>query len=244
MVWWVSSTPLLTRSIAFIVQANDKSKKRKRKKRHSALDSKYIDQFDYSRSISLLLTLHYIHHTTGVIIDTKSATAVAVVVAVVCQGSWIARNKKKAKRSEAKRKISWIFFVRSDQFRTTFLLLTQHPSHHRHRHRHRQRHRHRRCCSHYYYYCLSHGWLLFYCLRVVTVVVCFKQVCFCEIRNIAIVRVVNTVIKLRIMRVQYVLEPYFSFLSVSTSVPKNTAGQLQLPKHASLRMFDKIEVHF
>ena len=94
MVWWVSSTPLLTRSIAFIVQANDKSKKRKRKKRHSALDSKYIDQFDYSRSISLLLTLHYIHHTTGVIIDTKSATAVAVVVAVVCQGSWIARNKK------------------------------------------------------------------------------------------------------------------------------------------------------
>ena len=87
MVWWVSSTPLLTRSIAFIVQANDKSKKRKRKKRHSALDSKYIDQFDYSRSISLLLTLHYIHHTTGVIIDTKSATAVAVVVAVVCQGS-------------------------------------------------------------------------------------------------------------------------------------------------------------
>ena len=158
MVWWVSSTPLLTRSIAFIVQANDKSKKRKRKKRHSALDSKYIDQFDYSRSISLLLTLHYIHHTTGVIIDTKSATAVAVVVAVVCQGSWIARNKKKAKRSEAKRKILWICFVRSE-FRTIFLLLTQHPSHHRHRHR--QRNRHRRCCYHYYYYYLSHGWLLF-----------------------------------------------------------------------------------
>ena len=45
-----------------------------------------------------------------------------------------------------------------------------------------------------------------------------------------------------IMRVQYVLEPYFCFLSVSTSVPKNTAGQLQLPKHASLRMSKKIEV--
>ena len=65
-----------------------------------------------------------------------------------------------------------------------------------------------------------------------------------KLKTIAIVRVVNTVIKLRIMRVQYVLEPYFSFLSVSTSVPKNTAGQLQLPKHASLRMFEKIEVHF
>ena len=59
---------------------------------------------------------------------------------------------------------------------------------------------------------------------------------FLEIKIFAIVRVVNAVIKLRIMRVQYVLEPYFSFLSVSTSVPKNTAGQLQLPKQASLRM--------
>ena len=43
---------------------------------------------------------------------------------------------------------------------------------------------------------------------------------FLEIKIFAIVRVVNAVIKLRIMRVQYVLEPYFSFLSVSTSVPK------------------------
>ena len=63
------------------------------------------------------------------------------------------------------------------------------------------------------------------CLRVVTVVVFVRtSVLFYEI---AIVRVVNTVIKLRIMRVQFVLEPYFSFLSVSTSVPKKTAGQLQ-----------------
>ena len=52
---------------------------------------------------------------------------------------------------------------------------------------------------------------------------------FYEIKNIATVRVVNTVIKLRIMPVQFVLEPYYSFLSVSTSVPKKTAGQLQLP---------------
>ena len=64
---------------------------------------------------------------------------------------------------------------------------------------------------------------------------------FYEIKIFAIVRVVNAVIKLRIMRVQYVLEPYFSFLSVSTSVPQTLAGQLQLPKQASLR---NVEVHF
>ena len=64
------------------------------------------------------------------------------------------------------------------------------------------------------------------CLRVVTVVVCFNNCAFYEIKN---VRVVITVIKFRIMPVQYVLEPYFSFLSVSTSVPKKTARQLQLP---------------
>ena len=49
----------------------------------------------------------------------------AVVVAVICQGSWIARNKRSKKED-----IVRTFFVRSDQFRTILLLLTQHPSHH------------------------------------------------------------------------------------------------------------------
>ena len=53
----------------------------------------------------------------------------AVVVAVICQGSWIARNKRSKKED-----IVRTFFVRSDQFCTILPLLTQHPSHHHHSH--------------------------------------------------------------------------------------------------------------
>ena len=60
----VSSLPLLTRSSAFILQANDKTKKRKRKERRGILHSLviiFIDWYDYFRTILLLLTQHPSH---------------------------------------------------------------------------------------------------------------------------------------------------------------------------------------
>ena len=61
----VSSLPLLTRSSAFILQANDKIKqKRKRKENRGILHSLviiFIDRNNYSRTILLLLTQHPSH---------------------------------------------------------------------------------------------------------------------------------------------------------------------------------------
>ena len=79
------------------------------------------------------------------------------------------------------------------------------------------------------------------CLRVVTVVVCSNKCAFCEIKNIAIVRVVIVVIFSVKSCVQFVLEPYFSFLSVSTSVSAKHCRTASTAKHASLR---NVEVHF
>lgn len=60
------------------------------------------------------------------------------------------------------------------------------------------------------------------CSHLVTVVVCFNKCVFCEIENKKLCTIVLE------------LEPFFSFVSVSTVFLSKHYRQVQLPKHASL----------